>query len=159
VAANRAGGHADHEHHCERDPGDLEQHVRADDQVHTGGHHRRRVDQRRHRRRASPWRRAARPCSGSCADFPIAPANSNSAITVAASFVRTLEAVPEDRHEVQRAELEDQCGEADEHQRVPDACGDERLLRRLGVPDLVEPEADQQERAGSDALPPEVEHR
>ena len=26
-------------------------------------------------------------CSGSCADFPIAPANSSSAITVAASFV------------------------------------------------------------------------
>ena len=33
-------------------------------------------------------------CSGNCADFPIAPANNSSAITVAASFVRTLEAVP-----------------------------------------------------------------
>src|SRR4029078_9301106 len=33
-------------------------------------------------------------CGGSWADLPIAPANSNSAITVAPSFVRTLAAVP-----------------------------------------------------------------
>ena len=92
-------------------------------------------------------------CSGSCADFPIAPANSSSAITVAVVLRQDARRRAEDRLEIQRAELEDQRAMPTSISVSPIRVLMNAFFAASAFAGLVEPEPDQQVRTQPDALP------
>jgi hypothetical protein len=66
---------------------------------------------------------------------------------------------PHDLHEVQGPHLDEDQEEGDEESEVPDAVHDERLLSRVGLLPVSEPEPDQEVGAQPHPLPPDEHHR
>ena len=98
-------------------------------------------------------------CSGTCADLPTAPANSSSAMAVAAPFVSTSPALPK-TWEVERAELHD------DQRRCPTSIAVSPIrvvmnafFAAFAFAGLLEPEPDQQVRAEAHALPAQVQQQ
>ena len=137
-----------------------EEEAAARDQVDARGDHRRRVDERRDRRRAGHGvgqpdvERDLRALAGAAEEEEEADRR-------------------HDRPAERRAPTRPRCTPtkssvprfansrniAIEEAEVADAVDDERLLARVGVRLLAEPEADEQIRTEPDAFPPDEEHR
>ena len=64
-----------------------------------------------------------------------------------------------DADEVERPQIREHQEHRDEETEVADAVDDERLLARVGVRLLAEPEADEQIRTETDAFPPDEQQR
>ena len=95
-------------------------------------------------------------CSGNCADLPTAPKNRPMPAQVSSVSCRRVAPALDAREDAldrQRPALRVQDQHADEHADVADARGDERLLGRLRVGEVLAPEPDQLVGAQADQLP------
>ena len=133
----------------------VEQHVTARDHVDTGGHHRRRVDQRGDRRGALH-----------CVGQPDVERNlrglacraqhqqqRDGSEELRALPLRMLRDGAEDLRKAQAAEVRDQQEHCQQETEVADAVDDEGLFAGVGGGGLLEVKADQQVRAEAHALP------
>ena len=135
-----------------------------EDGVHTGakvdaGHdHRGRVDERRHRCRARPWRRAAR-CAGELAaladdpDEKAAPRAPSTGVAIPPASALLI-----DHRDVERPRREVQDDDADHETDVARAVVRNALSAASLFGLLLPPMADENERAHADELPGDDQH-
>ena len=153
--------HADHRDHLR---GFGRHHVdarHARREIHTRRDHRGGVDQRRHRRGASHGvgephiqRNLRRFPGGAHEQQHPHQAGRHEHRRACAAQERAV-----DRVHIERAEGTVQQEHAQQEAGVADTVGDERLATGLGIGEVVEPEADQQIRGESHALPTHEQHQ
>ena len=136
----------DHQDDRERRPGELEQHVRAHDEVDAGRHHRRRVDQRRHRR--GTLHRVGEPDVQRQLRRLADRAGEQEQGDRGGRALRQLARAPAEHGvEVQRPDVQPDQHDPEQHRGVADPRRDEGLLRSARGRWTLEPEPDQQVRA------------
>ena len=159
-AGQERGGRAHGGNHAERDRRVLEEHRVPADHVDAGGHHRGRVNQRRHRRRAfhgvgqpGVERNLRRLASGAAEEQ-----QRDQAERAEGHFGRHRRGLGRDDLEVERAERDERQQGAEHEQVVADAIHDERLLGRVPRRLLHVVEADEQVGTQAHALPAHEHH-
>ena len=133
----------------------------AADHVHAGGHHRGRVDEGRHRRRA--FHGVGQPDVernlGRLAGRAEEEQQRDAGQRAEAQFRRQRAGFDCHLLEIERAEELEQPEHPEHEAEVADAVDDKRLLAGVGRGRLREPEADQQIRTQPDTFPADEHHR
>ncbi len=166
VKLRDGNGSGEHRRHRTQRPHDrlhfrdgLEQRFRSGNEIDAGGDHRRRVDQRRDRRRAG--HRIGQPDVQRNLRALARDTNDQQQRDQHDQALRHFAVLDllKNARELQRADSDEHGEHRQHHAPVADTIDDHRLLGRIAVGVLLEPETDQQERAQTHALPAHEQHQ